>query len=91
MILLLPRGMSQGQVNHAKSIIRLAKLYLKESGNGAARAAIASALRKLAEELEKMKDLDGSWPPPRGYRPGTNPDPTEPKPPAPPNPPPAAP
>lgn len=57
------RSMSQGQDDHAKSLIRLLKLYRRERANNAARREIALAIRRLAEQLAEMLDA-GQMPPP---------------------------
>jgi hypothetical protein len=60
------RAMSQGQDDHARSLIRLLKLYRRERANNTARREIALTIQRLAAQLAEMPDAGGIPPaPPR--------------------------
>ena len=56
-------GMSVGQDEQAKSLIRLLKQYRRERANARARAVIAIAISALARELAEMPDANVFAPP----------------------------
>lgn len=57
-------GMTVGQIEQAKSMIRLLKQYLGETKNDSARHAIAKAVADMAKELCEMPDAGFFHPPP---------------------------
>lgn len=59
-------GMTVGQMEQVKSMIRLLKQYLAETKNDRARRQIAKAVAEMAAELVEMRDAGFPFaPPPR--------------------------
>lgn len=88
MVMLPPACPSIAQEETVVAMFRLLKLYRRQKRDMQLRREFAGMLLKLAERLASLPDAGGSWPMPRGYRPGSNPLPEGPRPDAPPNPPP---
>lgn len=72
-------GMTVGQAEQAKSMIRLLKQYLSETRNDRARAQLARSVKEMADQLVGMPNAGMLPPPPWPMKP--TPPPTPPGPP----------
>lgn len=61
-------GMTVGQAEQARSMIRFLKQYLSESKNGRARKQLALAVKNMANDLVEMPNVGYPSAPPNPYR-----------------------